>query len=159
LIAAADLTEALRRTRGAFVTLWTHGEPRHALRGCIGTLEPRDPLYRSVIKNAASAALEDPRFSPVRAEELPGLSIEISALSPLVAVAGPEAIVVGRDGVQLEKDGRKSTFLPQVAIEQGWGVEEMLRHLARKAGIVTGEWRGGSLAVFRAEVFEEPALT
>ena len=76
--------------------------------------------------------------------------------SPMRPVADAGDIVVGRDGVLLEKDGRSAVFLPQVATEQGWGRDEMLDHLCRKAGLPAGSWRkGAKFSVFQAEVFGE----
>ena len=143
---------ALLRPRGAFVTLTRRGE----LRGCIGHMAEDLPLALAVAKMALAAALEDPRFAPVGAGELAGLDLEISALTPFAAVAGPGEIVVGRDGVLLEKAGRRAVFLPQVAPEQGWSRDEMLDQLCAKAGLATGCWREGArLSTFQAEVFGE----
>ncbi len=158
-IREASLTPSLEEVRGAFVTLREKdildpaGNPR--LRGCIGTVEPEEPLFRSVIHNAARAARSDPRFPPVEASELPGLSLEISALTPLTRVEGPQAILPGRDGVTLEKEGHRAVFLPQVATEQGWDTRQLLEHLARKAGLPEDGWQGAELWTFRAEVFGE----
>jgi AmmeMemoRadiSam system protein A len=156
-LAGIELTPALRETRGAFVTLRERGvvdatgHPR--LRGCIGTIEAREALHESVVRNAAHAALDDPRFAPVTRDELPGLSVEISALTPMRPVAGPGEIVCGRDGVLLERGSRRAVFLPQVATEQGWSVTELLEHLAQKAGLAGDDWRDAKLSVFEAEVF------
>jgi len=155
----ALLTPSLEAVRGAFVTLREKdvldslGNLR--LRGCIGTVEPEEPLFRSVIRNAARAATDDPRFPSVEARELPGLAIEISALTLLTPVDRPERIVPGRDGVTLEKGGHRAVFLPQVATEQGWDTRQLLEHLARKAGLPEEGWQGAELWTFRAEVFGE----
>ena len=142
----------LRRNQGAFVTLERQGE----LRGCIGHMAEDTPLALTVARMAIAAALEDRRFPPVRAEELPGLTIELSVLTPFTPVAGPQAIVVGRDGVLLDKAGRRAVFLPQVAPEQGWGRDEMLDHLCAKAGLERDCWRAGArFSTFWAEVFGE----
>lgn len=143
---------ALRAPRGAFVTLKEKGE----LRGCIGRMVPDTPLTLTVARMAVQAALHDPRFPPVKSWELPSLEIEVSALTPFAPVAGPGAVVVGRDGVLLEKDGRSAVFLPQVAPEQGWNREELLGHLCEKAGLAEDCWkRGARLSTFQAEVFSE----
>ena len=169
-LAAVTITTALREERAAFVSLHTRrddggaadpGGPKGGapatgtLRGCIGTLDARESLYRSVIGRAVDAALRDPRFPHVTAVELPHVAIEISALTPLRPVAGPDEIVCGRDGVELERGTQRAVFLPQVATEQGWDVGELLRQLARKAGLRSDEWAGARLSVFRAEVFGE----
>ncbi len=155
-LVGADLTPALKAIRGAFVTLKEPvGAPRGPLelRGCIGTIVPHEPLYESVIHNAVETALHDPRFPPVGRAELERLALSISALTPILPVEGPDAIVIGRDGVLLEKGPDKAVFLPQVAPEQGWGVRELLEHLALKAGLPRDGWKGGKLSVFQAEVF------
>jgi AmmeMemoRadiSam system protein B/AmmeMemoRadiSam system protein A len=144
--------EKLRTVCGVFVTLQREGQ----LRGCIGSIEGREPLCDGVIRNAINAALEDPRFPPVELEELGDLHIEISVLTPLREVAGPQEIEVGRHGVVLERNGRRAVFLPQVAPEQGWDRDTMLTQLARKAGLPGDAWReGAKFKVFEALVFEE----
>jgi hypothetical protein len=155
-IATADLTPALKETRGAFVTLEEPAEGASrpfALRGCIGTLLPHEALYESVIHNAVEAALCDPRFDPVGVGELSRLRLSISALTPIRPVKGPDAVILGRDGVVLEKGAHRAVFLPQVAPEQGWGIRETLEHLALKAGLPRDGWKGAQLSVFEAEVF------
>ncbi|MDO8945336.1 MAG: AmmeMemoRadiSam system protein A, partial [Desulfobacterales bacterium] len=138
--------------RGVFVTLKKRGN----LRGCIGRMTPDRPLAALVGAMALQAAFEDPRFSPVTMKELPDLEIEISVLTPMQPVSGPGAIVVGRDGVLLQKGKRSAVFLPQVAPEQGWGRDEMLDHLAMKAGLPAGAWReGAQFSTFQALVFGE----
>jgi AmmeMemoRadiSam system protein A len=105
---------------------------------------------------ALQAAFEDPRFRKVTLEEVPKLEIEISVLTPMTPVSGPEEIVVGRDGVLLQKGGRSAVFLPQVAPEQGWGRDEMLDNLSQKAGLSAKAWREGTrFSTFQALVFGE----
>jgi AmmeMemoRadiSam system protein A len=156
-----ELTPSLKTPRGAFVTLRTQASDETSgkgpLRGCIGTMTASDPLYRAVIRSAQSSAFEDPRFSPITASEVDEITIEISALTPLAAVDGPETIVVGRDGVQLEKDRHRAVFLPQVATEQGWDTTTLLENLCVKAGLPRNAWKGARLEVFQAEVFAEAA--
>jgi hypothetical protein len=138
--------------RGAFVTLEEKGE----LRGCIGHLAADTPLCTVVVAMAAAAAFEDSRFPPLGRDELEQIEIEISVLTPAHRVAGPGDIVVGRDGVILEKNGRSAVFLPQVAPEQGWDRATMLSHLAAKAGLRPDAWReGATFRTFEAEVFGE----
>ncbi len=142
----------LRQERGVFVTLTEDGD----LRGCIGSIIGNEPLYAGVRRQAVHAAQEDPRFSPVSPGELERIHIEISVLTPPVPVAGPQEIVVGRHGVLIEKRDRRAVFLPQVAPEQGWDREEMLRALCRKAGLAADDWKSGmTFEVFEAQVFEE----
>jgi AmmeMemoRadiSam system protein A len=159
-LARVTLTSALESERAVFVTLHARldGESSaRVLRGCIGTMDARDPLYRSVIDRAVDAGLRDPRFAPLTLAELARIEIEISALTVPQPVSGPDEIVCGRDGVELTSGGCRAVFLPQVATEQGWDVEELLGHLARKAGLVPQGWIGASLSTFRAEIFAEPA--
>jgi MEMO1 family protein len=135
-----DLPAATQRPRGAFVTLYKGGD----LRGCIGHMSPDQSLATTVQAMTLAAAFEDPRFRPVEAGELRAIEIEISVLTPLAPVSGPEAIVVGRDGVQIRKDGRTAVFLPQVATEQGWDRTALLENLCRKAGLPGDAWKSGA---------------
>jgi AmmeMemoRadiSam system protein A len=144
------LTGRLAETGGAFVTLH-EGED---LRGCIGTIVGHEPLALAVAANGVAAAAHDPRFAPVSPDELSNITIEVSVLTPLREVAGPNDVTVGRHGILLEKNGRHAVFLPQVAPEQGWDLATTLAHLCRKAGLPNDAWRQGArLHVFEAEVF------
>jgi AmmeMemoRadiSam system protein B/AmmeMemoRadiSam system protein A len=143
---------AAMEARGVFVTL----KKRGCLRGCIGHMMPDRPLAPLVGMMALQAAFEDPRFCRLTLQETPELEIEISVLTPMKPVSGPGDIVVGRDGVLLRKGGSSAVFLPQVAPEQGWGLEEMLDNLSCKAGLPASAWReGASFSTFQAEVFGE----
>ncbi len=142
----------LWQRQGVFVTLKKHGD----LRGCIGRIPPEESLAPMVGAMALAAALDDPRFKQVQAEELKTIEIEISALTPPRPVARPEQIVVGRDGVVLRKGSKSAVYLPQVATEQGWDREQMLDSLCEKAALGAGCWRAGAeISVFQAEVFHE----
>ncbi len=152
LIMSTAVAKELQQLRGAFVTL---NKGRH-LRGCIGEILPRRALARVVKERAVSAALEDPRFPPVREEEVPDLRIEVSVLTPPKRISSPNEIVLGTHGVILQKQGRAAVFLPQVAPEQGWTVPEMLAHLSLKAGLPADAWKNGAeFQVFTAQVFRE----
>ncbi len=143
--AVQALSARLREPAGAFVTLKRQG----ALRGCIGTIGSREPLYRVVLDNGDNAARHDPRFPPVQASELDDLDVEVSVLTSPRPIASWEAFHVGEEGIILTKGGRRAVFLPEVAAEQGWTREETLSHLARKAGLPADGWReGASFAVF-----------
>lgn len=149
---ARDFSPRAMRLQGAFVTL----KKGHDLRGCIGHIPPDAPLARQVGAMALQAAFNDPRFEQLRLDELRQIEIEISALTPPRRVGGPADIVVGRDGVVLRKGDRSAVFLPQVAVEQGWGLEEMLDNLSEKAGLPRRAWReGATFETFQAEVFSE----
>ena len=143
----------LWQARGAFVTLEKAGE----LRGCIGELVGQRPLYLSVQWAALSAALADPRFPPLTAEELPQIAIEISALTPLQEVADVNDIEVGVHGLLIAQGGQQGVLLPQVAVDEGWDREAFLRAVCRKAGLPEETWREADahLYAFSAEVFSE----
>ncbi len=145
----------LHELRGAFVTLKLHG----ALRGCIGYVVAREPLWLTVQENAVNAALRDPRFPALTPEELPQVEIEISALTPLELVEDPSEIEVGRDGLMLERGAARGLLLPQVPAEYGWDRHTFLDQTCRKAGMEPGCWRDASARIwrFRADVFAEGA--
>ena len=148
----AQLSKALRTPCGAFVTLKKRGE----LRGCIGNFSGTEMLALTVQKMALAAATEDPRFAPVSASELANLDIEISVLSPMQKVASPREIELGRHGIYIRKGSRAGTFLPQVATETGWSLEEFLGHCAQdKAGIGWDGWKEADVFVYEAIVFGE----
>jgi AmmeMemoRadiSam system protein A len=151
LAAEPTPNEHLLQARGAFVTLHENGE----LRGCIGMMVAAKALDETVREMARAAALEDPRFDVVRVDELDKLQIEISVLSPMVAIA-PEDVVVGRHGLMISYEGRRGVLLPQVAPEWGWDRETFLAQLCRKAGLPMDQWRKrAKLEAFTAEVFGE----
>ena len=144
------LGPGLQKERGVFVTLKKHGQ----LRGCIGNILPRGPLHQGIAGRARDAAANDNRFSPVTADELAELDIEISVLTEPKPVASAAEIVLGRDGIILRKGGKQAVFLPQVAPEQGWNLEQTLTHLATKARLDPDGWReGAKTETFQALVF------
>ena len=149
---ARNFPARLSFKQGVFVTLRSSG----LLRGCIGSLLPQDELGKTVGTMALQAALNDPRFPPVEAKELDGLEIEISVLTPLKSVSGPDQIAVGQDGVLLAKEGKSAVFLPQVAPENNWNRTQMLDNLCTKAQLPSGCWKKNArFEIFRAEVFSE----
>ncbi len=156
--AAHPVAGNLAAVAGVFVTIYNTGAraaTRGRLRGCIGAIEAREPLADAIVRAAQSAA-NDPRFSPLARDELPQVSLEVSVLSPLVPVPGPEDIALGRHGVILAKGDRRAVFLPQVATETGWDRDTFLTQLARKAGLPGDAWRSGAtFEVFTAQVFGE----
>ncbi len=142
----------LQLLRGAFVTLLHDGRQ---LRGCIGIIEAIAPLVETIAHAATSAALQDPRFPPVTAAELPELTIEISVLSPLQPI-NPDDVVVGTHGLVVEQYARRGLLLPQVPEEWGWDRIQFLEHTCMKAGLPPNAWReGAKLFSFTAEVFSE----
>lgn len=146
-------TDNIMKPCGAFVTLRIDGE----LRGCIGHIIARSPLFEAIKELARSSAFQDPRFAPLSKDELPGINIEISVLTPLQAIDSPEEVEVGVHGVYIELDGRSGVLLPQVPLEQGWGRDEFLRHLCLKAGLHSDCISNPSrrLFVFEAIIFGE----
>lgn len=124
-------------------------DAKGALRGCIGGLRPEAPLHEAVTRAAVSAAVEDPRFKPVTAEELPKLTVEVSILSPRRR-ASAEDVEPG-DGVVVERDGRSGVFLPEVW-EQIPGKEEFLGELcSQKAGLERDCWKDSRTRLFAFE--------
>jgi AmmeMemoRadiSam system protein A len=137
---------------GCFVTIKRNG----ALRGCIGNFNSDKPLYLLVQEMAVSAATRDPRFYPMKEEDLLNFDLEISVLSPLSKIASPDQVVVGTHGLYLEKNFSRGVLLPQVAVEQGWNRETFLNQTALKAGLQRDDWReGADIFVFTAQVFTE----
>lgn len=152
----------LVREQAVFVTLNNTRESTVAsvgkLRGCIGQVEPTYPLELAVVRSAVEAALDDPRFPRVEAKELPELEVDVTVLSPIRPVGSWKEIKVGTHGIVLEKHGRRALFLPQVAPEWGWTLEQTLGHLAKKAGLPEDGWREGArFSVFTGQVFREAA--
>ncbi len=139
--------------RGAFVSLHRGEE----LRGCIGQIFGDRELYLVVQHCALSAALEDGRFYPVTVDELPDLTIEISALTPMTRVRAFEEIEVGKHGLYIIRGVRRGLLLPQVATHYGWDREMFLAQTCRKAGLPESAWREPetSIQIFSADVFSE----
>jgi AmmeMemoRadiSam system protein A len=147
-----EVTPNMEAIFGAFVTLHRDGK----LRGCIGEIYPTRPLCEAVLVQAINAGLNDRRFSPVTMSDLPELEFEISALTPPQPVQSHKEIVIGKHGIILEKNGRSAVFLPQVAVEQGWDLDQTLTQLALKAGLSAEAWaRDATFTVFEAIVFGE----
>lgn len=146
------LTGALAQPGGAFVTLHSRGE----LRGCIGHIEPTDPIGRAVQQCAVAACSTDPRFPPVTAAELPQIDIEISLLGPLESITGPAEIEIGRHGLVVRRGWARGLLLPQVAVEWHWDADAFLSHTCHKAGLPNDAWKhGAKIWRFEAEVFGE----
>jgi AmmeMemoRadiSam system protein A len=146
---------ALKRPCGAFVTLKKKGE----LRGCIGSLQAAEPLADTIIEMAGAAALRDPRFDPVRPEELADIDLEVSVLTPMRLISDVNEIEVGRHGLYIVHGFYRGVLLPQVAPEQGWNRDEFLRHTCLKAGLPPDDWqKGAKIYVFTAQVFGEKEI-
>jgi len=135
---------------GAFVTLYKEG----SLRGCIGRFEPNQPLYDVVVDMAISAALHDTRFSKVTKEELEDISLEISVLTPRKKINSIDEIVIGKHGIYIQKGNKNGTYLPHVATQMNWSVEEFVRSCAiEKAGMNSDEYKDAQLFTYEAIVF------
>jgi AmmeMemoRadiSam system protein A len=144
--------ERLREPGGAFVTLRLRGR----LRGCIGQLPAKESLVRVVAYCARGAALEDPRFEPVRTDEVAGIVVEVSVLSALEEIA-PERIETGKHGLVVAKGWQRGVLLPQVATEHGWTAERFLEETCAKAGLEPDAWKDPATRIeaFTADVFSE----
>ncbi len=176
MIAAADRTRLLDLARAALVACVRHTAPprppddlevpafgvfvtvhhRSDLRGCLGTLDVREPIAAAVARLAADVAHRDDRFEPIEEHEIQDALIELSVLTPPVRVDDPSEIVVGRDGLIVEDGSRKGLLLPQVAPEHGWDRATLLAQTCIKAGLAPDAWRSGATVFrFEAEVFGE----
>lgn len=144
-------SEQLRRPAGAFVTLHHEGD----LRGCVGSLKPRKPLYLTVAHCAIAAATRDPRFAPIAEPELAQLRIEISVLSPLFPIQ-PEELKPGEHGLVVTQGFFQGALLPRVASDHGWDRERLLEETCGKAGLERDAWKKGArLEAFTAFVFSD----
>jgi AmmeMemoRadiSam system protein A len=144
-------TDHLNQPRGAFTTLYLHGE----LRGCVGYVLPVSPVYRAVADTARAAAFEDTRFQPVTLPGARELEIELSILSPPKPIAAEE-VEVGRHGLFISMSGHRGLLLPQVPVEHRWNRTTFLEQTCRKAGLPLDAWqKGATMEAFTAEIFGE----
>lgn len=147
--------------RGVFVTIYSY--PSMELRGCVGYPLPQEDFKESLIKAALMAAYNDPRFPPLRRDELDKVVIEVSLLTEpeLIRVADrtelTRVIRLGIDGLIIESKYGSGLLLPQVPIEYGWDVEEYLVNLCLKAGLPPTYWLDKEPKIYRftAEIFME----
>jgi AmmeMemoRadiSam system protein A len=146
----------LKLKAGAFVTLKEFEE----LRGCIGYVISDLPLFKTVCNAARSAAVQDPRFYPLREDELNKIEIEISVLSPPFKMNNYDDIILGTHGLILEDLGRKGLLLPQVPVEHNMNKEEYLDAICNKAGLPENTWKSKQLnmKLFTASVFSEEEM-
>lgn len=149
---------ALQQPGATFVTLTQHGN----LRGCIGSLEAWRPLDQDVRSNARAAAFRDPRFTPLTSEELERTRVEVSLLAPAVPMSfvGEDDAVrqlrPGIDGVILECDMHRGTFLPQVW-ESLPEPKMFMAHLKQKAGLAPSFWSPDiKLSRYEVQKWKEP---
>lgn len=148
---AYSITPSLSRPSGCFVVLKVGGQ----MRGMQGEIETTRPLYQQVILFTRRAATRDPRFLPLTALDLDRTMIEIAVIGRRERVVGPASIAVDRQGVFLEKWGRRALFLPGVAAAQGWSAERTLEELCRQASLPAKGWTEGA----RIETFEVESIT
>lgn len=144
---------------GIFVTL----NKEENLRGCIGFPTPDRILHQSLVDAAMASATEDPRFPPVRHEELNEITFEVTALTPPIEIKVkdpieyPKMIKIGRDGLIVKWEYGAGLLLPQVPVEYGWNEEEFLNHTCEKAGAPSNYWKRKSTMILKFEgiVFKE----
>ena len=135
---------------GCFVTVKQKGE----LRGCIGNFVSDQQLYLLVQEMTVSAATRDPRFYPMKVQDLDDFTLDISVLSPLEKIASVEEIRVGIHGIYIVKGSYRGVLLPQVATEYGWSRDQFLKHTCIKAGLPENAWQGEcDIYRFSAQVF------
>jgi len=157
-----DRLKGLEVKRGAFVTLSLLDGKSRTLRGCMGVPEPIYPLHEAV-SIAALSACRDPRFEPLRMDEMDRVIVEVSVLSPFRPLEGrplsyPSMIKVGLDGLLVSYGPLQGLLLPQVALEEGWDAEDFLCNACLKAGLPPDAWLAGArVYTFRADVFGEEA--
>lgn len=146
----------LQEKGAAFVTITKSG----ALRGCIGHIEARLPLHLCVREMAIAAGFEDSRFTEIMLDEIDNIEIEISVLSALVPINGPEDIVIGRDGLNIIRNPRSGLLLPQVSTKYQWDPKTFLEETCLKAGLKANDWEDPDTNIFRfeAEVFSEKTV-
>ena len=149
----AELSGQLTAPCGVFVTLRRH----EALRGCIGQVHATTPLYQTVQHVTRASALQDPRFPPVRPEELDGLTICISVLGALVPLSRVHDLQIGVHGLYIRQRNSTGLLLPQVATDRGWDRETFLSQTCQKAGLPPDAWQDPETEImyFPAEVFGE----
>ena len=144
---------------GVFVTL----NNLQGLRGCIGYPLPDKKLFNALEDAAIAAATDDPRFPTVKAEELDGITFEVTVLTPptkievVDPIEYPSKIKVGRDGLIVKAGLNSGLLLPQVPIEYGWNEEEFLGHTCEKAGLPRDFWKNTETVILKFEgvVFKE----
>jgi len=150
--AVETTSRGLNLESGCFVTIKQHGH----LRGCIGNFVSDKPLVSLVQEMAVSAATHDPRFYPMKPQDLHDFQLEISVLSPLELISTVDEIQVGTHGIYLVKNGSRGVLLPQVATEYGWDRDTFLKHTCLKAGLPENAWQKDcEIYIFSALVFGE----
>lgn len=131
--------------RGVFVTLYKGG----GLRGCIGTIRGSFPLEKEIVNNAIAAATEDPRFYPLRLEDMDGLKVSVDILDPEEAIDDFSELDPQKYGVIVEQGYKRGLLLP--ALEGIDTVQEQVEIAKRKAGISGEEYNMKRFLVTRYE--------
>ena len=152
-------TENFSKKQGIFVTLHKQGQ----LRGCIGFPEPFLPLNKAIIEAAKSAAFHDPRFPPLREEELQIIKIEISILTvpEEIKVDNPfdytKQINIGKDGLIIRTHLTSGLLLPQVFTDYDCTPEQALEMTCQKANLPKDAWKKQPMKIqkFQAQIFSE----
>ncbi len=154
-----EIQEDFSFKSGVFVTL---NNPQ-GLRGCIGFPLPDKKLFNALKDAAIAAATEDPRFPPVKFEELDSITFEVTVLTPPTKIEVSESqeylskIKVGQDGLIVKHGYNSGLLLPQVPIEYGWNEREFLEHTCEKAGLPKDYWKEVEIEIqkFEGLVFRE----
>lgn len=170
-------SKGLQESRGVFVTIKKRRGRESSgpiLRGCIGRLQPgsdaeasRVSLLEATREAAISSAVQDPRFLPVRPDELDMILVEVSVLTvpeELIVTDRadlPQHVTIGKDGLIMELDPwRRGLLLPQVAPEQGWNAKQFLEGCCQKAGLSSNSYLDPRVKIFRfqAQIFSEMSV-
>jgi len=143
--------------RGVFTTLTKHGN----LRGCIGFPYPIKRLDEAIVESAIAAAIDDPRFEPVRLSEMDEIVVEVTILTPPEKIDAkpkdlPEYVEIGRHGLIVKMGPFSGLLLPQVAVEYNMDAEEFLSETCMKAGLPPDCWlTGAEVYRFEGQIFKE----
>lgn len=143
--------------RGVFTTLTKHGN----LRGCIGFPYPVKRLDEAIIESAIAAAVDDPRFEPVRLSEMDEIVVEVTILTPPEKIDAkpkdlPSHVEIGRHGLIVKMGPFSGLLLPQVAVEYNMDAEEFLSETCMKAGLPPDCWlTGAEVYRFEGQIFKE----
>jgi uncharacterized protein (TIGR00296 family) len=153
-----NLTGCFKEKSGVFVSIHKNGE----LRGCIGHPYPNLPLGEAIVDAAISAATSDPRFEPIRIDELDKLKLEVTVLSPMELIKAkpkdlPKEIIIGKHGLLVKKGIYSGLLLPQVPVEQCWDAEEFLSYTCLKANLPPDAWWDEDTKIYRfaGQIFSE----
>ncbi len=167
----ADSSDAIpisfKERARVFVTVLTllpaEKEPMRELRGCIGYLEAKLPLWKATINAAINAAVADPRFPSMKKGELANVIFEVNVLGEPSLLKGskhaeyPKSINIGTDGLIVVNGDDRGILLPEVPVEWGWNPEEFLTQCSLKAGLHPDAWLDSDTKVskFQSDIFRE----